>query len=244
MIQHPTRTNLLLLKDKARSVTASTGILKARRKALVREFLNTTIPFLRSREDVRKTYGKALQELALSLGHEGRQAIESIALATKQVTGVEISEKNIWGLRYRDVAALESPVRRPDEREYDFFSTSPHLEECIDLFEKIVESMIGIASFESKLKRLGKEIVKTTRRIRVLEERVLRDLNFRIKMIMEHIAEREREAYFRLKRFKKKSGEGYRGQGKAIADAFLYRHERTLYNISAGEGDRGSRPNC
>ena len=202
MILHPTRTNLLFLKEKARSVTASIGILKARRKALVREFLNTTIPFFKSREDIRRTYGKALRELALSLGHEGRQTVESIALATKKGLGVEITERNIWGLRYRDVEVHESPVRGPDEREYDFSFTSPHLEECIDLFERIVESMINIASYETKLKRLGDEIVKTTRRVRVLEERVLRNLNLQIKKIMEHISEREREAYFRLKRYK------------------------------------------
>jgi len=49
---HPTRTNLLLLKEKARSVTGSIGILKARRLALIREFLATSTPFLSSREKV------------------------------------------------------------------------------------------------------------------------------------------------------------------------------------------------
>ena len=84
MIIHPTRTNLLTLKEKSKSVINSVGILKARRQALIREFLNTTIPFLRSREDIRKTYGKALDELALSLGHEGRTAIKSISVATER----------------------------------------------------------------------------------------------------------------------------------------------------------------
>jgi vacuolar-type H+-ATPase subunit I/STV1 len=65
-----------------------------------------------------------------------------------------------------------------------------------------LESMIEIAAFESKLKRLGAEILKTTRKIRVLEERVLPDLKDQIKMIAQYIGERDREAYYRLKRFK------------------------------------------
>ncbi len=202
---HPTRTNLLLLKDNALSVTNSIGILKARRQALIREFLSTTLPFLRSREDIRNTYGKAIEELALSLGHEGRNNIESITLVTKRDMGVEITERSIWGLKYRDVIAQESSVRGTDERGYDYLSTTPHLEECIYSFEKILESMLNIATFESKLKRLGAEILKTTRKIRVLEERVLPDLKHQIKTISQYIGEREREAYYRLKIFKSRS---------------------------------------
>ena len=199
---HPTRTNLLLLKEKARSVSNSIGILKARRQALIREFLDATLPFLRSREDIRRMYGKALEELSLSLGHEGSCGIESITLSTDRDLMVDIMEKSIWGLKYKDIIVHETPVRAPDERGYDYLSTTPHLEECIYLFERIVGSMLDIATFECKLKRLGDEILKTTRRIRVLEERVLPDLRDQIKTITQYINEREREAYFRLKRFK------------------------------------------
>lgn len=169
---------------------------------MIREFLDTTLPFLRSREDIRTIYGKAIEELALSLGHEGREGIESISLVAKRDFGVEIAERSIWGLRYRDVVARESVVRMPDERGYDYLPTTPHLEECIYSFERTLESMLDIASFESKLKRLGAEILKTTRKIRVLEERVLPDLKAQIKTITQYLGEREREAYYRLKRFK------------------------------------------
>src|SRR5512140_1430021 len=97
---HPTRTNLLLLKDKARSVLNSIGILRARKQALIKEFLAATVPFLRSREDIRESYGKALRELALSLGHEGTEALESITLATERDFMIDVIEKSIWGLRY------------------------------------------------------------------------------------------------------------------------------------------------
>lgn len=202
MIVHHTRSNLLLLKEKAVSVGNSIGILKARRQALIQEFLNTTMPFLRARKDITGTYGKALDELALSFGQMGRTGVESITYATKREIRVNITEKSIWGLKYKDVIVHDAPVRDPDTRGYDITATPPRLEECIYLFEKILDSMLEIAAYESKLKRLSNEITKSTRKIKVLEERILPDLRYQIRTITQYISERERETYFRLKRFK------------------------------------------
>ena len=199
---HPTRTNLLMLKEKSRSIVNSIGILKARKQALIKEFLSTTLPFLRSREEIKKSYGKAIRELALSLGREGRDTIESLTEATERDFGIEVREKSIWGLRYKDIAYHDTPVRAPNTRGYNEFGTTPHLEESINLFEKLLESMLSIAEYESKLKRLGEEIVRTTRRIKVLEEMVLPGIKHQIRRIGQYIGEREREAFYRLKRVK------------------------------------------
>lgn len=201
---HPTRTNLLMLRDKARSVGNSMRILKARKQALIREFLDTSRPFLRSRDDIRNRYESAIQELALTFGHEGRDYIESLIGVTAREFNIEISEKSLWGLKYKEVEAYDNPVRDPAERGYNYLPTTPHLDECTHLFEMILEAMIGMAAFEGKLKRFGDEIINTTRRIRVLEEKVLPDLRNQVKRISDHIGERERESYCRLKHFKRR----------------------------------------
>jgi len=199
---HPTRTNLLMLKDKSRSIVNSIGILKARKQALIKEFLTATLPFLRSREEIKKSYGKAIRELAIALGREGRDAVESLTGATEREFGIDVHEKSIWGLRYKDIAYHDTPVREPDERGYNEFGTTTHLEDSITLFEKLLESMLTIAEYESKLKRLGEEIVRTTRRIKVLEEMILPGIKHQIRRIGQYISEREREAFYRLKRVK------------------------------------------
>jgi len=199
---HPTRTNLLRLRDKHRLVINGISILKARKQALVREFLATSIPFLQSREEIREMYGKAIIELLLSLGHEGEQRISSIVLATEREFRIEVTEQSIWGLRYSDILPHDTPVRDAGKRGYDESSTTLHLEEGTVLFEKLLESMLNIAAFESKLKRLSDEILKTTRRIKVLEEVIQPDLKYRIRTITQYIGERERESYYRLKMFK------------------------------------------
>jgi V/A-type H+/Na+-transporting ATPase subunit D len=202
MIVHPTRTNLLMLKDKRKSVMNSIGILKARKQALIKEFLSATTPFLRSREDIKKSYGRAIRELALSIGREGKDVISSLAVATARDFHIEVEEKSIWGLRYKDIAHHDAPVRQANKRGYYEYATTPHLEECATLFEKLLENMLQIAEYESKLKRLGDEIVRTTRRIKVLEEMVLPGLKHQIRSIGQYISEREREAFYRLKRVK------------------------------------------
>jgi hypothetical protein len=75
--------------------------------------------------------------------------------------------------------------------------TTPYLDESIHAFEAILETMLEIAAFESKLKMLGEEILRVTRRTRALEERVLPRLAGQIKTIVRYLGEREREAYYR-----------------------------------------------
>jgi len=202
MIIHPTRTNLLIHKERALSVINSIGILKARRQALIQEFLITAQPFLQSRENIRSMYGKAMDELNLSIGHEGKDMIESVAYAAERAIRIDVVNRSIWGLAYKDIIMNTTLRRPPDKRGYDFIGTTSHTDECIDLFERVVEAVIEIAAFENKLKRLGDEIVRILRKIRVLEERVLPTLKYRISMISNYISERDRESTYRLKKFK------------------------------------------
>lgn len=199
---HPTRTELLLLKEKRASVAESVGILRARRQTLIREFLQTVRPFLQSREAIGREYGNARSELQLAKGGEGAAFVETLAATSARDVGVEVTERNLMGVRYRELTVWGPFVRSLDERDYGYLSTTPHLEEAIYLFERTTEAVLAMAVFESKLKRLGEEIQRLTRRTRALEERLLPQLTGEIRSITQYLGEREREAHFRLKRFK------------------------------------------
>ena len=199
---HPTRTNLLLLKEKSNSVSSSIAILKSRRQALIIEFLKTSTPYLESRRTIRKLYGDAITRLCLSIGHEGEDMISSIADVTTREFTIEITGKKLWGLEYKEIFPQESAVRTINNRNYDIGFTTPNLEEAIWRFEKIVDAILDIAEYDNKLQRLSREIVQTTRRVRVLEERILPRLHKEIKVITQYLGERERETYYRLKQFK------------------------------------------
>ncbi len=199
---HPTRTNLLLLKEKSRSVQNSNGILKARRQTLIKELLAVSAPFLSTRDAVRAAYGNAVRELAVSIAIEGGIMLDSIAAVAERELGLEVNERSVMGLRYREVSVRESPLRHLDGRGYDYRTTTPRLEDALQHFEQILQDMLEIAAYESRLKRLGQEVVRVTRRIRVLEERILPELQHQVKTIVQFLGERERESSFRLKRFR------------------------------------------
>lgn len=200
---HPTRTNLLLLKEKNISVYKSIGILKARRLALIKEFLNTVKPFIKSREEIRQLYGEAIYQLLLASSEEGAEQIKSLTLVERRELGLRVTQESVWGLKYKNVMVEEKIVRRVDERNYDYIPTSSKLEEATYRFEKILEEMIKIAKLEAKINRLATEILKTTRKIKTLEDRVLPKVKHDIDFIYQYLGERERESYYRLKIFKK-----------------------------------------
>jgi V/A-type H+-transporting ATPase subunit D len=199
---HPTRTELMQLRDRAVSVVNSVSILRARRHALIRSFLESVRPYARSRDAIRLQYAEAIAELQLSEGHEGQALIDALAATAERDVGVDIAERHALGVRYRDLTVYGPFVRTPLERDYGYTLTTPHLEESLHRFESVLAAMLEIAAFESRVKTLGEEIVRVTRRTRMLEERVLPRLRADIRTIVQYIAERERETHFRLRRFK------------------------------------------
>lgn len=199
---HPNRTYLLQLRKKQKAVSGSLNILKARRQALLEEFLNSIKPFLSSRKQVKNQYYNALQELYRSMGEDGQQRVISIAMNNPREGALSIQKKNILGVKYYDVVLPGNIHREVDARNYDISASSGHLEEAADLFEKTVESLFFLAGFEIKIRSLGEEILRVSRRVRVLEERILPGLVRKIIACEQYISEREREEYFRLKKFK------------------------------------------
>lgn len=201
---HPTRTDLLQLRGKVASVINSASILQARRQALIREFLQMVKPFLRSRDAIAAEYALAISELQLARGHEGDAMIDAIAAGSVRNVGVEVAERSVMGVRYQDLTVWGPFVQTPPERGFGYANTTPHLDEAAFAFETLTEHVLEIAVMESRLKRIGDAIQQATRRVRVLEERVLPQLHSDIKSIAAHIGEREREAHFRLKKFKER----------------------------------------
>ncbi len=201
MIQ-PTRTNLLMLRDRLHAVVNCTTILKGRRQALIKEFLKITRPLMQSREEVAEAYARALDALQVGMAREGDPAVRALAAANRRDLAIEVAEGNLLGLRYRDLVRHETVARAFSERPYDMLGSSTWLDEAIDTFEGIVEEMLSLASFEGKFRRLAEELVRLTRRIRILEERVAPGLRCDIRAMDQYLAERERESFFRLKRFK------------------------------------------
>jgi V/A-type H+/Na+-transporting ATPase subunit D len=71
-------------------------------------------------------------------------------------------------------------------------------------FQGVMGAVIKVAATETKLRRIGEEIKKTSRRVNALEQVVIPGIQADIRFIRSVLDQREREESFRLKKIKAK----------------------------------------
>jgi len=199
----PTRMNLLQRKQQAKIATQGVDLLKRKRDALVADFFNIVRQSLAAREGLTKTSEEAYVMLALAKAWEGREALETAAMADRREVLVDIQVRNVWGTKIPEVGVKE--VRRTLlERGHNPTSTSLRTVESASNFEDVLHAILEVAATEIKLRRIGEEIKKTTRRVNALEQVVIPRLIGEIRFITAVLEQRAREDVFRLKRIKQK----------------------------------------
>ncbi len=199
----PTRMNLLQRKQQAKIAVQGVDLLKRKRDALVADFFNIVRQSLTARERLTAACQEAYIMLALAKAWEGREALEAAALPDRRDVLVDIEVRNVWGTKIPEVEVKE--VRRTLlERGHNPATTSARTVESAANFEEVLRAILEVAATEIKLKKIGQEIKKTTRRVNALEQVVLPRLLGEIRFIAAVLEQRAREDVFRLKRIKQK----------------------------------------
>ncbi|HLJ58655.1 MAG TPA: V-type ATP synthase subunit D [bacterium] len=199
----PTRMNLLQRQNQVKLAQQGVDLLKRKRDALVADFFNIVRRALAARERLMQTAGEAYTLLSLAKAVEGREVLESAALADGRRLEVGIDSRNVWGTRIPTITTDE--VRRTVlTRGQDPVAVTSRTVESADHFEEIVAALLDVASTEVTLRKIGEEIKKTTRRVNALEQVVIPRIRGEIRYIRDVLEQRAREDVFRLKRIKKK----------------------------------------
>jgi len=81
---------------------------------------------------------------------------------------------------------------------------SSRVDHTAEKFEVMLDGLIDYAGKETRLRRVGEEIQKTSRRVNALEQVRLPNLSEQVAYIRQTLDERAREDLFRLKKVKKK----------------------------------------
>jgi V/A-type H+-transporting ATPase subunit D len=196
-----TRMNLLLLKRQIEGAERGLALLRSKREALVREFFIAVGRVAERRGELEAAMAQARSSLVVALGMEGRALLQSAGLAAHRQVPIDLTERNVWGVRFPDLR--HAPVARTaDARGYALSGVSAYIDETARGFEAVLELILRSVSVELRLKKLGAEIKKVTRRINALEELVVPSLKRQVREIRQTLEEREREDLFRMKRFK------------------------------------------
>ena len=196
---------VLLAKRRQRKMALDgASLLRNKREALMVEFMKLIRPLLAERRALDEKVKEALRSIALALGADGAEALRSAAIASADGLGVELAERRLWGVRLPDLKPNKSPLRSLLQRGFSPFSVSSRIERTAEDFEALVDAVLKLVPTEVKLKKMGQEIKKTTRRVNALEQKVIPELEAEIAYIRQTLEDRAREDTFRLKMLKRK----------------------------------------
>lgn len=198
----PTRMNALIKKAQIALAREGANLLKNKRDALMREFMNLMRPMVSFREKVSASSKDAFLSLVTAKAIDGVEELRSVAMAARRDIALDVELKKIWGVEVPEVRG-HNILRGPHSRGYSPTGVSSRIDETAEKYEKLLNLIIEMASVEIKFKRVAREIKKTTRRVNALEQRMIPQLREQLKFIRSALEEREREDVFRLKRLKK-----------------------------------------
>lgn len=197
-----TRQELLRLKAQKESVGKGLKLLKSKREALMKEFFAVVEETVRLREDLNSLLSAAQRRLEIVRALKGPE-LESFAHASKRELDLDISIKNVWGVKVPEVE--EKPLARGlSARDVSPVGTGAGVLKVAGEFEAASELLVKIAARETRLSRVGEMIKTDTRKINAINEVLLPGMNKKISSIERVLEEREREEIFRLKKFKER----------------------------------------
>ena len=196
-----TRTAMLALSAREAGARKGLDLLRSKRKALVRELFEVMDRALVGREKLAESMARSARALAVAYGKDGKAEVLSAAFAAQRDLPVSLEERNVWGVRFPEIRSPD-PVRTSDARGYSPASASASVDEAARAFEESLEAVFRVVDGEMRLRRIGAEVRRTTRRVNALTEVVIPRLQAGIREIRLALEEREREETYRLKRFK------------------------------------------
>jgi V/A-type H+-transporting ATPase subunit D len=176
-------------------------LLRSKREALASEFVRLTRGVIAGREELAARLRDATRALTVARALHGDDVLASLALAAARDVPLAIEHRSVWGIPTPEVNGPQL-VRAADARGASPVGWGVAAVDAARRHEEAAETLIAISSREMRLKRLGEEIRKASRKINALEQVLIPGLDREIGRIEVALEEREREAIGRLKRFK------------------------------------------
>jgi V/A-type H+-transporting ATPase subunit D len=197
---------MALLAGRARLGLARGGreLLEQKRDALLREFYRDIRTVVAQHDELDAAAGAArlaLDSARVWLGHEAVAAAAVAAGAAGEVA-VDVRSTTIMGVEVPTIAAVNL-VRGPDARDRSPRVSGPSLELATERFEEVLTIGIRLAAMEARVRRLAREIRRTSSRVNALRTRVIPELERDTRAISLGLEQREREDRFRLKQVKR-----------------------------------------
>lgn len=211
----PTRSNLLQRRDQVKLAIRGADLLKRKRDALIGEFFALVKSSLAARRALTEASREAYFALFLANAWDGPESVSSLALAESSQLELSLKMENIFGVKVPQV----QPPTFDTDLPFSPVGAGASTLEAAGQFRKLVEAIINVAATETRLRRIGEEIKKTSRRVNALEQLVIPGINYEIRQIRSVLDQRALEEVTTLKRIKAKLESKDHKQAGAPAEA-------------------------
>lgn len=197
-------TRMALLAGRARLSLARGGreLLEQKRDALLRELYRDVRTVVAQHEELESAAGAARLALDSSRVWLGHEAVAAAATAAAGEIAVDVEPVTVMGVAVPAVAPRDL-VRRPESRDRSPLMSGASLELAAERFEEVLTIAIRLATMEARVRRLAREIRRTSSRVNALRTRVIPELVADTRAIGMGLEQREREDRFRLKQVKR-----------------------------------------
>lgn len=198
----PTRSELLSVKRRIKLTERAYTLLKRKQDGLMLELVRVIEETKQVRHELAERYTTSQQLIAVAYMMVGTTGVAIAAESIEQVPTVERSQKNIFGVSipiYNEHGVKKSL----DERGYCILGTTSVIDDVAGAFEDLLSIVILAAASQAEIQLVLDEFVRTRRRVRALEYRVIPDLIERRNYIQLRRDEMDREEASRLFHIKK-----------------------------------------
>ncbi|ADI15130.1 V-type ATP synthase subunit D [Truepera radiovictrix] len=215
----PTRSNLLQRREQLKLANRGADLLKRKRDALIGEFFSLVQASLKARRALNQAGREAYFSLFLAKAWDGPEAVESLSLAARTGLDLDVKVENLFGVKVPQV----QPPTFDRSLPFSPVGAGARTLEAASQFRALTEALVRVAATETRLRLVGEEIKKTSRRVNALEQIVIPGVAQQIKDIRSVLDQRALEEITVLKRIKAKldareeaeAQEGARTEGKA-----------------------------
>ena len=201
MTRARTRMGLLLARAQLGLARQGRELLEQKRDALLREFYRDVEIVLAAHEELEEAAAAARLALDASRIRLGSECVAAAAAAATGELSVDVEWAAVMGVPV-PIVAPRRVVRSPETRGRALAVSGPALELTAERFEEMLAVALRVATLESRVRRLAREIRRTSSRVNALRTRVIPRLETETAEASLALEQRERDDRFRLKRVK------------------------------------------
>jgi V/A-type H+-transporting ATPase subunit D len=196
----PTKSNLIKIKGDLAFAEEGFQLLDQKREILVMEVMHMIEDVRRARNNAQDVLTKAYDALTKANMRMGIKKVRAVALAISPDIAIKITDRSIMGVV---IPIIDIAAREPKPA-YSYGGTNAVLDEATTMFRGALKTIAELAEVEVAVWRLAMELKKTQRRVNALENIFIPQYHETVKFLEDSLAEKEREAFFQMKRVKAK----------------------------------------